>query len=207
MDILWRRQAAAVAARAAGENWLDVCSGTGDMAANLSRLAPNGTTVFAADFSLPMLSRARAREDCGRVRFVLSDVKTLPFPDDTFDLVTIAFATRNINLSRKKLTATLQEFNRVLKPGGRFVNLETSQPSSRLLRSLFHLFVRLFVKSVGSLISGSKAGYAYLSTTIPRFYTAEELSGIMEQAGFRIDNVRRLSLGVAAIHQGVKRGR
>jgi demethylmenaquinone methyltransferase/2-methoxy-6-polyprenyl-1,4-benzoquinol methylase len=174
------------------------------MAANLSRLAPNGTMIFAADFSLPMFKQARAREDCGGVRFVLSDVKKLPFPDDAFDLVTISFATRNINISRKKLTLTFQEFNRVLKPGGRFVNLETSQPASRILRWLFHLYVKLFVKSVGSLISGSRAGYGYLSSTIPRFYAAEELAGIMEEAGFNMAIVRRLSFGAAAIHKGVK---
>jgi demethylmenaquinone methyltransferase/2-methoxy-6-polyprenyl-1,4-benzoquinol methylase len=207
MDILWRRRAAAIAARTAGESWLDVCSGTGDMAANLSRLASNGTSIFAADFSLPMLGRARAREDCGRVRFVLSDVKNLPFPDEVFDLVTIAFATRNLNISREKLIATFREFNRVLRPGGRFVNLETSQPPSRLFRWCFHLYVKLFVKSVGSLISGSKAGYGYLSTTIPRFYSAGELSGIMEEAGFEASVARKLSLGAAAIHEGIKNER
>lgn len=204
MDILWRRRAAAIAARTGGKQWLDVCSGTGDMAANLSRLASNGTRIFAADFSLPMLGRARARADCGAVRFVLSDVKKLPFSDESFDLVTISFATRNLNISREKLIATFREFHRVLRPGGHFVNLETSQPSSRLFRWFFHLYVKLFVKSVGSLISGSKAGYGYLSTTIPRFYSAEELSGIMEEAGFGASVARRLSLGAAAIHEGIK---
>lgn len=174
------------------------------MAANLSRLAPGGAKVYAADFSLPMIGKAKVRKDCSGVRFVLSDVKQLPFPDDTFDLVTISFATRNINLSRKKLIATMAEFNRVLKPGGRFVNLETSQPVSGLLRRLFHFYVRMFVKSVGSMISGSNAGYAYLSTTIPRFYGAEELAEIMREAGFRIGIVKRLSLGAAAVHEGIK---
>jgi demethylmenaquinone methyltransferase/2-methoxy-6-polyprenyl-1,4-benzoquinol methylase len=206
MDIFWRKKAAAMAARGGGETWLDVCSGTGDMAASLSRLAPNDARIFAADFSLPMLRQAGARADCRRVRFVLSDVKQLPFPDETFDLVTIAFATRNINVSRDKLTATLREFHRVLKPGGRFVNLETSQPPSRVLRSLFHSYVGLVVSPVGSLISGSKAGYAYLSSTIPRFYKMEELAGIMKQAGFGSVVMRRLSLGAAAVHRGVKNG-
>jgi demethylmenaquinone methyltransferase/2-methoxy-6-polyprenyl-1,4-benzoquinol methylase len=101
----------------------------------------------------------------------------------------------------------LREFNRVLKPGGRFVNLETSQPASGAFRWLFHLYVKLFVKPVGSLISGSKAGYGYLANTIPRFYRAEQLAAIMEEAGFTISGVRRLTLGAAAIHECVKRGR
>ena len=84
------------------------------------------------------------------------------------------------------------------------MNLETSQPSSRLLRCFFHLYVRLFVKSVGSLMAGSRAGYAYRSITIPRFYPATELADIMEQAGFEISSVNKLSFGIAAIHLGVK---
>jgi demethylmenaquinone methyltransferase/2-methoxy-6-polyprenyl-1,4-benzoquinol methylase len=181
------------------------------MAANLLRSAKNGTRIYAADFSAPMFGKAREAPECAGVEFVLCDVKRLPFPDDTFDLATIAFATRNINLSRNKLAATFREFHRVLKPGGRFVNLETSQPSSGIVRSLFHLFIRLLVKPVGGLISGSGRSYAYLSTTIPRFYPPEELMGIMKQAGFEDGGIHRMSCGIhrmscgiVAVHQGVK---
>jgi demethylmenaquinone methyltransferase/2-methoxy-6-polyprenyl-1,4-benzoquinol methylase len=204
LDFMWRRRAAKIASSAGGERWIDLCSGTGDMAANLLRSAKNGTRIYAADFSAPMFGKAREAPECGGIEFVLCDVKKLPFPDDTFDLATIAFATRNINLSRNKLTETFREFRRVLRPGGRFVNLETSQPSSRIVRRLFHLFIKLFVKPVGELISGSGKSYAYLSSTIPRFYPAEELMGIMRQAGFEDGGIHRMSGGVVAVHQGVK---
>jgi demethylmenaquinone methyltransferase/2-methoxy-6-polyprenyl-1,4-benzoquinol methylase len=200
LDGPWRRAAAKRAVRDGGTRWLDVCSGTGDMARNLSGRAAEGTEIVALDFSLPMLARARAKVMAKPVDFVLGNVKRLPFPDGTFDLVTISFATRNINLSREVLTATFAEFRRVLRPGARFVNLETSQPRLRVVRSLFHAYIKVIVKRVGTRISGSRAGYAYLATTIPRFYGARELAGILKDAGFASVAVKPLLLGAAAIH-------
>jgi demethylmenaquinone methyltransferase/2-methoxy-6-polyprenyl-1,4-benzoquinol methylase len=200
LDRPWRRKAAKRAARGGGTRWLDVCSGTGEMAEDLSRRAGDGVEIVALDFSRPMLERARAKGMAGRVRFVLGDVKRLPFPDGRFDLVTISFATRNINLSRDILTATYAEVRRVLRPGGRFVNLETSQPKNRFVRALFHAYVKVMVRRVGTRISGSRAGYAYLASTIPRFYGAAELAAILREAGFAAVSVRPLFLGAAAIH-------
>ncbi len=198
----WRRAAARRAARRGGGRWLDVCCGTGEMAENLARRAPGGTEIVALDFSLPMLAHARTKTTARPVAFVLGDVKSLPFPAATFDLVTISFATRNINLSRPVLVATFCEFRRVLKPGGRFVNLETSQPRWGIVRRLFHAYVALLVKRVGARISGSTAGYAYLSATIPKFYGAEELTAILKEAGFASVSFKRLLFGAAAIHVG-----
>lgn len=204
LDVLWRRRAARIAAALGGSQWADMCTGTGEMAAYLSRLAPSGTTVHAVDFSQPMLDMARKKPEAQNIVFVVSDVKALDFPDDSLDLITISFATRNINLNRDVLTQTFAEFYRVLKPGGRFINLETSQPPSRLIRRLFHAYVKLVVKPVGGLISGANKGYVYLRHTIPRFHPPEELSDILGQAGFQDVTFKRLMFGIAAIHQGVK---
>jgi demethylmenaquinone methyltransferase/2-methoxy-6-polyprenyl-1,4-benzoquinol methylase len=181
-----------------------MCTGTGEMAVYLSRLAPPGTSVHAVDFSLPMMARATEKPEARNIDFVVSDVKALPFPDESLDLVTISFATRNINLNRNALIRTFGEFRRVLRSGGCFVNLETSQPSSLPIRRLFHFYVRLLVRPVGGLISGSYTGYAYLAHTIPRFCPSEELSGIMCQAGFSDVTATRLLFGIAAIHQGTR---
>ena len=204
LDIVWRKKAAKIASGDGGTRWIDICCGTGEMAVNLSRLARGGTQVVAADFSPRMIGKAVSKPEAERISFVLSDVSSLPFGDATFDLATISFATRNINVSREKLLQRFLEINRILKPGGRFVNLETSQPSSGLLKKLFHFYVRLAVKPLGYFISGSKAGYAYLSHTIPRFYDSGELALLMQQAGFMNVAVTRLFFGVGAIHKAVK---
>lgn len=204
LDILWRRKAAKIAASGGGKLWLDVCSGTGEMAIYLSRLVENNAKVITADFSLPMLKKISEKPESSRLFFTLADATFLPFPDCTFDLITVSMGTRNLNVRRDTLIKAFKEFHRVLKPGGRYVNLETSQPPSGLFRKLFHLYIRMAVIPLGSLLSGSKAGYTYLSYTIPRFYPADELSGILKQAGFAEVNFNRMILGVAAIHKAVK---
>lgn len=203
-DILWRKRAAKIAVKAGGDRWLDVCTGTGEMASYLYHFAKNGTDVYATDFSLPMLRKATDKPEGCSIKFLLSDIKNLPFGDETFDLVTISFATRNINLSQNILIRTFEELYRVLRIGGYFVNLETSQPSFYLIRRVFHKFVKLSVTPIGSLISGSKSAYIYLANTIPRFYQAEELKDIMHQAGFKDIIIKKLMFGAAAIHRGVK---
>jgi len=203
-DILWRRKAAKEAVKAGGTFWLDVCSGTGEMVQNLARFAGKGIRIVASDFSLPMLSRASKKPSSERFFLTLSAANLLPFPDETFDLVTISFATRNINHRRDNLTRHLEEFRRVMKQGGRFVNLETSQPSVRVFRKLYHMYARLVVKPIGFYLSGSKAGYNYLSYTIPRFYPPDEFSRILRNVGFRHISCRPLLFGISAIHTGVR---
>lgn len=200
LDTLWRKRAAKIAAQGGGSRWIDICSGTGELAIYLDRLTPAGTRVHALDFSLPMLSHAAAKPDSRDIAFTLGDARRLPFEDDTFDLLTTGFATRNLNLNRETLIGTFAEFRRVLRPGGRFVTLETSQPNVRFLRRLMRGYVATVVWPIGRRISGSDAGYAYLSRTIPRFYDTEELAQIMIAAGFREVSFQRLLLGVAAIH-------
>ena len=183
-----------------------MCTGTGEMAVYLKRLAPEETRVRGVDMSGAMLAEARGKPEAESIDFVRAGIIDLPFPDESIDLVTMSFATRNVNLSKEVLVRAFAELHRVLKPGGLFVNLETSQPPSAFVRKCFHLFVSLLVRPVGSLISGSSVAYAYLSRTIPRFYTAEDLAGIMSEAGFDGVCFRRLFLGAAAIHQARKAG-
>jgi demethylmenaquinone methyltransferase/2-methoxy-6-polyprenyl-1,4-benzoquinol methylase len=204
LDILWRRKAARQAARANGSLWLDVCSGTGDMALSLFRVADEKVKIISLDFCEPMMTRALKKKNVPNLFFVLADASRLPFPGQSLDLITISFATRNINSNREVLVKHLKEFHRVLKPGGRFVNLETSQPSSKIIRELFHIYIKLAVKPLGFLLSGSKIGYNYLAFTVPRFYSPEEFSSILRQAGFSRVSYRSLFLGVSAIHAAVK---
>ncbi|MHA2020771.1 MAG: ubiquinone/menaquinone biosynthesis methyltransferase [Candidatus Thorarchaeota archaeon] len=204
LDVFWRRRASRIAAKDGGERWLDVCSGTGETAAYLLRHANDGVSVVTADFSLPMTRVATQKHEAKQITMTLADAKQLPYPDNTFDLVIISFATRNINKNREGILEYLQEFRRVLRPRGRFINLETSQPQSRMIRWMFHLYIRMTVKPLGTFISGSKSGYAYLSYTVPRFYSADEFVQILREAGFRSAGFERMTLGLAAIHWALK---
>ena len=184
--------------------WMDMCSGTGQTAMYLRHLAEGETMVVASDFCLPMLRKALVKPEAHHIAFTVADANALPFRDSTFDLITISLATRNVHVSRERLLRCLREFRRILRSGGRFVNLETSQPTLRLVRRLFHLYVRLMVRPLGYIISGSRVGYAYLSHTIPRFYSADEFSDIIRQAGFVKVHFHRMMFGVTAIHKAVK---
>lgn len=203
LDRRWRRLTAERAAAAGGEQWIDVCTGTGDMVYNLLRLAPEWVRLYASDFCVPMLNKARNKPGGSDIRFVEADTRSLPFPDDSFDLVTMSFATRNINTTRENLKRNLRECRRILKQGGRFFQLETTQPVSPVIRFFFHLYVKNYVRLVGGLLS-SPAAYRYLAYTIPRFDTAEGFRDILVEVGFSQVRFERLFLGVAAIHEATK---
>jgi len=204
LDIYWRRKTAKLAHKNGGEIWLDICSGTGELAKNLSKKSDNNRWILAVDGSLPMLSLAKKKEAGKNILFSIADAGRLPFNDNTFDVITIGFAARNLNFNSAAFLSYLREFRRILKPRGLFLNLETSQPKKSWIKKFFHAYVRLVVKPVGYLISGSKAGYAYLSFTIPRFYSAVELTGLLHQAEFKNVDYIQLFLGTAAIHTAEK---
>ena len=204
LDVLWRKKAAKTAAHFKPKNILDVCCGTGDMSVSISRSVGEQARIFGADFSSDMLDLASGKRYASPISFVLSDVKELPFSNGTFDLLAISFATRNIDSGPAGLLEYFQEFQRVLKPEGIFIHLETSQPRNRLLRFMFHGYVRYFVKPLGIRISGSAPGYRYLAHTIPRFYAADELSDLLRKAGFESVTHEPLLFDMAALHIAYK---
>ena len=204
-DIVWRRRAAEIAASGGGTRWLDACGGTGEMATCLSHLATDGTSIVVADFSPPMMSKAMEKPEAKGIAFTLADVSRLPFRDNSFDAITISLATRNLNISQDNLLKCLREFHRVLKPGGRFVNLETSQPGFAPIRWMFHFYVRVTVSPIGRLISGSDTAYTYLSHSMRHFYGPEKLAEIIREAGFCEVSFNRMLFGAVAIHKAIKR--
>jgi len=203
-DIRWRKKTAKIAALANGSRKADMCTGTGETAIYLKQFSKHQTQVYGIDFSMPMMSEAKKKQKADQINFIASDIKALPIRDKSLDLVTISFATRNLNVTKQSLLQSFHEFYRVLKPGGHFINLETSQPPLYLLRKGFHLYVKLFVKLIGARISGSKTAYAYLAKSMTLFYSAEELADIIRQAGFEEVSFKKLLFGVAAIHHSRK---
>ncbi|MGY5854212.1 MAG: ubiquinone/menaquinone biosynthesis methyltransferase [Candidatus Thorarchaeota archaeon] len=204
LDTVWRKTVSRMVAKRGGTKWLDVCTGTGETATYLNDRSKENQTVFAVDFSLPMLHEATSKPRTDGIAFTLADAENLPFPDESFDVITISFATRNITTNRDDLLQFLREFRRVLKPGGLFLNIETSQPPSSIIRKLFHFYARRVISTVGYMISGSRSGYAYLSSTIRRFFEAEEFAQVIREAGFKRVDFHRMLLGIVAIHRAVK---
>jgi len=211
LDSYWRKKTVKMAVKRSPQagRVLDMCSGTGQTAASLRRCLPanSDTRIIAADFSPHMLKIAKDRtikRGLNNICFALTDAINLPFADNMFDVITITFATRNLAAAPGHLLKSFREFYRVLKPGGWFLNLETSQPPVKFIKKLFHLYVKLTVVPVGRGISGSKGSYVYLSNSIRSFYSANELAEILYEAGFETVTWENLSFGVAALHQARK---
>ncbi|MCU0611509.1 MAG: ubiquinone/menaquinone biosynthesis methyltransferase [Candidatus Eisenbacteria bacterium] len=200
MDVRWRRAAARAAVRGDEKVCLDVCTGTGEMAFLLRRLVPSSCSVIGVDFSHRMLRQAIRARGGTPMAWTCAALPALPFPSGIADLATVSFATRNLRLSRESLAEAFAEIRRVLRPGGRLVVLETSQPRHRLVRQLFHLYVRLAVHPLGALVSGTSSPYAYLARTILRFPHASDLAAVMHDAGFGPIEFRLLLGGVVAVH-------
>lgn len=204
LDLFWRRTAAALAARLApgASAALDACCGTGDFSLALHKAFSGRLTLTGADLSEAMLSSARAKHP--GIKFIKAEAKELPFPDASFDLVTISFATRNLNLDRAAMLAALGEFRRVLKPGGLFLNLETTRPANPVLWFLMRAYVKATIGLLNLLSPASRSSYNFLKTTILNFYTAGEFSALLREAGFETPSAAVLFPGAVAAHTAFK---
>jgi demethylmenaquinone methyltransferase/2-methoxy-6-polyprenyl-1,4-benzoquinol methylase len=207
-DRRWRRLAALACLDAKPRRILDLGCGTGDFTINLARLAEKDVAIIGLDYSSPMLARARqkaVRVGLGdRLDFIHGEATHLPFPEAHFDAVGISFAFRNLTYKNPLGAPHLAEVTRVLKPGGRCVIVESSQPENRIIRSLFRFYLRFFIKPAGILLSGNRAAYRYLSESTARFYPPREVRQMLLAAGFRDVSYRPLFFGAAGIHVAVK---
>lgn len=189
-----------------GQQFLDVGGGTGDIAFRIldriRRRAPDlgGSQVTVCDINTEMLKVGRDRAvDQGRLAgldWVTGNAETLPFPDASFDLYTIAFCLRNVT----RIDAALAEARRVLKPGGRFLCLEFSKVLVPGLDALYDLYSFQILPRMGQLVAGDRDSYQYLAESIRQFPPQQELARRIEAAGLRRTSVRNLSGGIAAIH-------
>ncbi|MBN1177426.1 MAG: ubiquinone/menaquinone biosynthesis methyltransferase [Dehalococcoidales bacterium] len=208
MDIRWRRLAAEVCLAERPRRILDLGCGTGDLTINIARLAGEGVEITGLDYSLPMLERARrkaahARVD-NRIIFIHGEATKLPFPDGAFDCVGISFAFRNLTYKTPLCQPHLAEVKRVLKPGGRYVIVESSQPENQVIRALFHLYMRAVTQPLGTIISANRGAYRYLAESMIRFYTPAEVKEMLLKAGFKYVSYRPLLLGAVGLHVAVK---
>ncbi len=209
LDKFWRQMCAKECASA--RVTVDLCCGTGDLTLNVKRFAPEAC-ILGVDFSKVMLRKTmkkiaqRQKEDNGldNVVLILADAGHLPFKDECVDRVGISFSFRNLVYNNPDTEICLKEILRTLHPKGKFVCVETSQPTWHLLRILYHLYLRKIVPLIGGFISGHKGAYHYLGLSARNFPTPEEIAKILFHAGFSEVSVKKVTLGVIALHVAVK---
>ncbi|MFT8871131.1 MAG: demethylmenaquinone methyltransferase [Sporolactobacillus sp.] len=200
---LWRRLADRMVNAQSGQSALDVCCGTGDWALSLAHAVGPSGHVIGLDFSENMLKVAAVKikkAKATNIEFVHGDAMQLPFVDNSFDRVTIGFGLRNV----PDYLTVLKEMRRVLKPNGRIVCLETSQPALPVYRQIYFFYFQRIMPLLGKLFASSYKEYAWLNESTQKFPDRETLAHLFEQAGFHSVCFRSLMGGIAAIHQADK---
>jgi demethylmenaquinone methyltransferase / 2-methoxy-6-polyprenyl-1,4-benzoquinol methylase len=200
VDIYWRRRLVRLVRGEGRLVVLDLAAGTMDVSRELHRIHPEARIV-AADFCLPMLRRGKRKiSPMEPVHAVCADGLRLPFPDQTFDAVTIAFGIRNI----RPRSGAFEEIRRVLKPGGRLCILEFGTAGRPVLKGFYNVYLRVVLPLVGRLVSRDKDAYRYLAETIAAFPGEEALGNELVAAGFEQVYYLPLTAGIVFIHVGLK---
>jgi demethylmenaquinone methyltransferase/2-methoxy-6-polyprenyl-1,4-benzoquinol methylase len=194
---LWKRRVVDLAAVRSGARALDLCCGTGDLAL---ALAGRGTQVTGLDFSAPMLSVAIERKRPDDTLFIQGDAMNVPFPDNSFDAVTMGYGLRNLS----SWETGLAEMQRVAKPGGRIVILEFGKPANALWRALYFTHLRCSVPLTGWLFCGNAQAYAYILESLKHYPGQLAVADRMRE--MKLANVRVINLlgGAMAINYGEK---
>ena len=202
VDKLWRRHALKEIVDGTPQRILDVACGTGDSTISIARAAAEGTKVTGADISEGMMALVMEKaEKAGvkdRIDLQVADGEALPYGEETFDRVTCAFGIRNFEHKEKGL----EEFRRVLRPGGRAVILELSVPQKKVLRWAYDLYFLHILPWVGGKVSGDKAAYKYLPASVHNFPAPKEFCRMMEEAGFRSVRFRTFTFGLCRMFTG-----
>jgi demethylmenaquinone methyltransferase/2-methoxy-6-polyprenyl-1,4-benzoquinol methylase len=193
-DRAWRRAAARATRLASGEVAVDVACGTGALTRELAAIAP-GALVIGLDFSQGMLNRARGG------RYAVGDALQLPLRDESVDVVTIAFGLRNL----PEPGQGLREFRRVLRPGGRLVVCEFSQPVVPVLRGVYRRYLTRLMPLAARRMTSDPEAYQYLARSIGAWPDQPRLAAWLQEAGFTEVAWRNLTGGIVTLHRGVAR--
>jgi len=212
-DRSWRGKAVRACLLENPASVLDVCTGTGDFILEVAGVSAGkaegreteggapGISLTGYDFSPDMLKEARRKQavlavtGIPTVDFIEGDVGQMPFVENGFDAMGITFGIRNLVYENSNARKHLAELHRVLKPGGRFVVLESSKPGNPVWRMFNNIYLRLILPYLGGVISGNLKAYRYLAKSSRNYYTIKEMGGILEAAGFKIVSGRSLFLG------------
>ena len=202
MDLHWRNQLVEAVNRHDPTVVLDLATGSGDVAFALNRRLPPSARILGMEFCRPMLAEAEIKKSHGNYRnisFVEGDVLSIPLPDATCDVVTIAFGLRNL----ADRARGLREMHRVLRPGGHLFVLEFSQPPQPI-RSLYYFYLRQVVPRLAGRVTGDRPAYDYLNASIGEFPARPELSREISAAGFSAVKARAMTFCIVALHEATR---
>jgi len=201
---LWKRFTLAQTGLKNGQRVLDLAGGTGDLALKMSRMVGESGEVVLSDINGSMLSNGRDRLTdegvAGNVRYVQANAECLPFPDDYFDCITMAFGLRNVT----DKDMALRSMNRILKPGGRLLVLEFSQPVAPGLSPVYDFYSFKLLPMMGKVIANDEESYRYLAESIRMHPDQDTLKSMMQDAGFERCDYHNLTGGIVALHKGFK---
>ena len=195
LDFWWRRKVASLVRQLGPETILDLATGSGDLALTLAKACPKAT-VFGADFCHPMLLQAASK---GVPNLTTADGLNLPYANETFDLVTIAFGLRNM----KSRSRGLSEMRRVLKPGGHALVLDFSIPGAPLT-GIYRFYLHRILPWVAGVVTGEKSAYEYLGDSIEKFPQGQAMREKMLGVGYRSATVMPLSFGIVTLYAAEK---
>jgi demethylmenaquinone methyltransferase/2-methoxy-6-polyprenyl-1,4-benzoquinol methylase len=201
---LWKRFTIEAAAVRPGHKILDIAGGTGDLSYQFAKLVGKDGQVILADINASMLNVGRDRlidrGVAGNIQFAQADAQYLPFPDNTFDCITIAFGLRNVTDKDLALRSML----RVLKPGGRLLVLEFSKPQHSLLEKVYDTYSFKLLPFIGKVVTNDADSYRYLAESIRMHPDQETLKAMMNDAGFVNTEFHNMTGGIVALHKGIK---
>lgn len=207
LDERWRRRAAENCLEGDPSRVMDLCTGTGDLAIRLARRVNGNTMIRALDYSQPMLEVAREKAlkaALTNIDFIHGDAASMPLENEEMEVIGIAFAFRNLTYKNPDREKFLQEIYRVLKPHGKFVIVESSQPGTRIMRGLFRLYLRIFVAGFGGQLSGHKGAYRYLAASARNYYKPAEIKKLLTDTGFKKVEYRPFIGGIAGLTVATK---
>ena len=202
IDIQWRKDVIKIVQAAKPETILDIATGTGDLAIMMAK--HTNAQITGLDLSAGMLEvgckKVEAEGLNSRVTMIQGDSENLPFEDNTFDCITVSFGVRNF----ENLEKGLSEIRRILKPGGTFVILEFSYPTSFPMKQLYTFYSKNILPAIGKLISKDQSAYTYLPDSVAAFPHGEEMKNILKNVKFTQPIDKKLTFGIASIYKSVK---
>lgn len=204
IDKIWRKKAITLCHLKEGDRVLDLCCGTGQMMEYACKIVGENTEVIGLDFNEAMISVGNKKLEASlkdyKYRMIQGDILKLPFENNTFDCITIAFGLRNIKDKRKALS----EIYRVLKMGGKVICLELSKPEMPIIKNIYNIYFNHALPVIGYLGTNNNKAYYYLRNSVNSFMTKNELKLELDIMGFKNSSYTSLNLGTASIHYGTK---